>query len=189
MLRSRIVGLRLCLVATVNTGLRFNARTDVSGRRGRMAHGHAVAFQYAGCGTSPHPREGETRNSACHDDLATLLLKCIRVEQLLCPLTPRESKRDRNPFLDAHLHRFRSDWEIWAGNDCSRFSPRTDFRCRHTHSANCTVVLTVASRLSVRVRNQVLASAGGRGAVTTPSATDASMLVQSRFDRGPTSAV
>ena len=71
-------------------------------------------------------------------------------------------------------------------------------RSRHPHSsrlwdahgfANCTSVVTIASRSSVTEMNQVFASAGGRGAVMMPSPMVAGSSFQVRFERRPSSVV
>lgn len=54
---------------------------------------------------------------------------------------------------------------------------------------NCTIVLTIASRSSVTVMNQVFASAGGLGAVIALPMIVAGTDFQLRFERRPVSVV
>ena len=57
------------------------------------------------------------------------------------------------------------------------------------YGANCTVVLTIAPRSSVMATNQVLASAGGLGAVIVSPFTVAGTLVHFQAERSPWSVV
>ncbi len=60
---------------------------------------------------------------------------------------------------------------------------------RRCYLANCTGVVTMAPRSSVRLTNQVFAAAGGHGQLITPLSIAPAMLCQLRWERKPVSVV